>query len=257
MVQNEIEAIDKPAMELVKMHYSSLPFASKPEEYWEKIQKPDNFYAHVFRWCTVLGIRKDLPDGIETEDMHRALLKDYPHLNENSVTDAIQKNLQGKYMPKIEAYNRLNMKFLFELLTAYERDLIVAHKLAVAARDKHNQPTEPTPAEIEAKNIEAMKSVFEEFKRTGNESLISSRYYDFLNSRKLIPPYGGLKKQFLIDAREELKRTKASDVNVRQADKIMKEIESGGSQDEVLLIAKKLTVIHFFNEIETLEFTCS
>lgn len=256
-VKREIEMHDKNAMEIVKTHYSSTPFNMKPTEYWEKAPKADIFRAHLFKWCSLCGVRKDeLPDDVAIELIRESLVKSYPYMNENSVTDALHKNLAGEFSERVVMfYNKFDAKYVYDILFAYDEHLRKSHKLAVDVKKKYEniEPEEPTPEQTEAKNIEAMKEVFSEYKQTGNETLISGLYYDFFNDRGLIKFDKQKKLEFMERARVKLKEVKVVGHGMIAADKILKEIEKGGYKDEVISMAKRITVIEFFNSIEKLE----
>lgn len=236
--------------DMILTHYSTLNFKAKMPQYWEKGK--EGFRPNYHQWCILLNIRH-IPDEFVLTAVQNTLIKDYGHLNENSVTDAIKMNLRNEFTPAIEAFQLLNEHFLIKLLSAYDKKLREVHKMAVNARDKALTPPEPTPEETEAKNIKAMKSVFAEFKQTGNESLISGRYYEFFNDRGMIKFTGAEKRGFMETARKELKTIKTAGEGLLKADKILKEIEGGGMVDEVVAVAKRITVIEFFKSIDTLE----
>lgn len=233
-------------------HYSALNFKSKQDAYWEKRPDSANFRTHYAQWLALLNIRT-LPDDTVVIPVQNVLMGDYGHLNENSVTDAIKMNLRGEFTPMIEAYQLLNENFIIKLLTAYNKRLLEAHRIAVALRNKATEKPEPTPEETEAKNIKAMKEVFSEYKQTGNETLISGLYYDFFNDLGLIKFTKEQKLEFMERAKVKLREVKVVGEGLLAADKILKEIEKGGYKDEVISMAKRITVIEFFNSIEKLE----
>ena len=49
---------------MVVTFYSTLPYVSKLQDYWLDEAKANNFNAHIFQYCTLLGIRNNLPDKI-------------------------------------------------------------------------------------------------------------------------------------------------------------------------------------------------
>lgn len=257
-VKKEIEMQDKKAMEIVNTHYSSSPFNLKPSEYWEKAPKPDIFRAHLFKWCSLCGVRKDeLPDEVAIEIIRESLVKSYPYMNENSVTDALHKNLAGEFGERIVMfYNKFDAKYLYDVLFAYDTHLRNAHSLAVGVKKKYEktEPVEPTPEELEQKNISAMKSVFAEFKATGNENLISGLYFDFFHNRGLITLTNDQKRDYLKKAQIKLKEIKTTGEGMISADKIIKSIDAGGYEEEVRAIGRKLAIIDFFNTTSDLPF---
>lgn len=236
--------------EIVLTYYSSQQFKLKDKSYWDRGNR-NGLSGHYAQWMTLLNIRT-IPDEMTVSGVVKCLRDDYGHLNENSVTDAIKMNLRNEFTPHIEAYQLINENFLIKLLTQYNQKLLESHRIAVKLRDSALVVAEPTPEEIEAKNVKAMKDVFAEFKATGNENLISGLYYKFFDDRKLIPFSGDQKREFMKQAKEQLKGFKTQGENMRVADKIAKAIDAGEMQDEVISMAKKITVIEYFKQTEKL-----
>lgn len=236
--------------EIVNTYYSSLNFKSKPDEYWGKGNR-NGLSGHYAQWMILLNIRA-IPDEITISAVIKCLKDDYGHLNENCITEAIKANLRGEYGQVIESYQLLNENFLIKLLSAYNAKLLEAHRIAVKIRDASIVKNELTTEEREKKNIQAMKELFEEFKRTSNEDLISSLYYDFFNKRKLVTFNRELKDGFIEKAKEILKNHVMKTESLMDSDRILKEIAGGGKQDEVINVAKKLTIIHYFRTIDKL-----
>jgi len=236
--------------DIVLSYYSSQSFKLKDPSYWDK-GNPKGLSGQYAQWMMLLNIRTT-PDPITVQGVINCLKNDYGHLNENSVTDAIKMNLRNEFTPHIEAYQLINENFLIKLLTQYNQKLLESHRIAVKLRDSALVVAEPTPEEIEAKNVKAMKDVFAEFKATGNESLISGLYYKFFDDRKLIPFSGEQKREFMKQAKEQLKGFKTQGENMRVADKIAKAIDAGEMQDEIISMAKKITVIEYFKQTEKL-----
>lgn len=249
-----MSCLDAPQMaqgkDIVLTYYSVQSFKLKTPDYWNKgnINGLSGKYA---QWMVLLNIRS-IPDEYTMAAVVNCLKNDYGHLNENCITDAIKMNLRNEFTPHIEAYQLINENFMIKLLTAYNAKLLEAHRIAVKIRDEQNKPTDPTPEEIEAKNIKAMKDVFAEFKATGNENLISGLYYKFFDDRKLIPFSGEQKREFMKQAKEQLKGFKTHGENMRMADNITKAIDAGEMQDEVISLAKKITVIEYFKQTKNL-----
>ena len=249
-----MSCLDSPLMvgskDIVLSYYSSQSFKLKDPSYWDK-GNPKGLSGQYAQWMMLLNIRTT-PDLITVQGVINCLKNDYGHLNENSVTDAIKMNLRNEFTPHIEAYQLINENFLIKLLTQYNQKLLESHRIAVKLRDSALVVAEPTPEEIEAKNVKAMKDVFAEFKATGNENLISGLYYKFFDDRKLIPFSGDQKREFMKRAKEQLKGFKTQGENMRVADKIAKAIDGGEMQDEVISMAKKITVIEYFKQTEKL-----
>lgn len=238
--------------EIVLTYYSAQRFKLKDPAYWVKGNR-NGLSGHYAQWMMLLNIR-NTPDAITVQGVINCLRDDYGHLNENCVTEAIKMNLRGEFKPTIEAYQLINEHFLIKLLTAYNAKLLEAHRLAVKLRDKALQPTEPTPEELEKKNISAMKSVFDEFKATGNENLISGLYFDFFHARGLITLTNDQKRGYLKQAQSKLKEIKTAGEGMISADKIIKSIDAGGYDEEVRAIGRKLAIIDFFNTTDNLPF---
>lgn len=249
-----MSCLDAPQMaqgkDIVLTYYSVQSFKLKTPEYWVK-GNGNGLSGNYAQWMVLLNIRS-IPDEYTMSAVANCLRNDYSHLNENCITDAIKMNLRNEFTPHIEAYQLINENFMIKLLTAYNAKLLKAHRIAVKIRDEQNKPIEPTPEEIEAKNIKAMKDLFAEFKSTGNENLISGLYYKFFDDRKLIPFSGDQKREFMKQAKEQLKGFKTQGENMRVADKIAKAIDGDEMQDEVISMAKKITVIEYFKQTENL-----
>lgn len=249
-----MNCLEAPQMQgkkdFITSYYSTQNFKLKNIEYWEKGVE-NGFRVHYNKWMLLMNIRS-FPDELTVNTLINCLKNDYGHLNENCITDAIKMNLRNEFTPHIEAYQLINENFMIKLLTAYNAKLLEAHRIAVKIRDEQNKPTDPTPEEIEAKNIKAMKDVFAEFKATGNENLISGLYYKFFDDRKLIPFSGEQKREFMKQAKEQLKGFKTHGENMRMADNITKAIDAGEMQDEVISLAKKITVIEYFKQTKNL-----
>lgn len=236
--------------DFITTYYASQNFKLKSPEYWQK-GKADGFRVHYNGWMLLLNIRS-YPDEMTVLAVESCLKNDYGHMNEKCVTDALKMNLRGEFKPMIEAYQLINENFLIKLLSAYNEQLREAHKIAVKLRDEANKKTEPTPEEIEAKNIAAMKSVFTEFKQTGNEQLISGLYFDFFHARGLITLTNDQKRGYLKQAQSKLKEIKTNGEGMISADKIIKSIDAGGYDEEVRAIGRKLAIIDFFNTTDNL-----
>lgn len=251
---NCLESPTLPAndKELVLTYYSSQRFSLKEVEYWGKGNR-NGLSGQYAQWMILLNIRS-VPDEITVQAVVNCLRGDYGHLNENCVTEAIKMNLRGEFNPTIEAYQLINEHFLIKLLTAYNAKLLEAHRIAVNLRNKSLEPVEPTPEELEQKNISAMKSVFAEFKATGNENLISGLYFDFFHTRGLITLTNDQKRDYLKKAQIKLKEIKTTREGMISADKIIKSIDAGGYEEEVRAIGRKLAIIDFFNTTSDLPF---
>ena len=251
---NCLESPTLPAndKELVLTYYSSQRFSLKEVEYWGKGNR-NGLSGQYAQWMILLNIRS-VPDEITVQAVVNCLRGDYGHLNENCVTEAIKMNLRGEFNPTIEAYQLINEHLLIKLLTAYNAKLLEAHRIAVNLRNKSLEPVEPTPEELEQKNISAMKSVFAEFKATGNENLISGLYFDFFHTRGLITLTNDQKRDYLKKAQIKLKEIKTTREGMISADKIIKSIDAGGYEEEVRAIGRKLAIIDFFNTTSDLPF---
>jgi len=251
-----MECLDSPLMvgskEIVLTYYSVQSFGLKDAEYWGKGNR-NGLSGHYAQWMLLLNIR-NVPDDVTVAGVIRCLREDYGHLNENCVTDAIKMNLRGEFKEKIEAYQLINENFLIKVLTSYNQKLLESHRMAVKVRDNAIKVDEPTPEQTEAKNIEAMKNVFAEYKQTGNENLISGLYFDFFNDRGLITLTNEQKRGYLKKATEKLKEVKTTGEGLISADKIIKSIDARGFEDEVRVIGRKLAIIDLFNNNETLNF---
>ena len=238
--------------DFITTYYASQNFKLKSPEYWKK-GKADGFRVHYNAWMLLLNIRS-YPDEMTVLAVESCLKNDYGHMNEKCVTDALKMNLRGEFKPMIEAYQLINENFLIKLLSAYNEQLREAHKIAVKLRDEANKKPDPTPDEIEAKNIAAMKSVFAEFKQTGNEELISGLYFDFFSRRGLIKLNNDQKLAYLETAKSRLKEMKSKNEGMVTAAKILKDIDAGGHESEVRTIGRKLAIIDFFKNTESLPF---
>lgn len=251
-----MSCLDSPLMEgsreIVLTYYSTMSFKLKDEEYWGKANR-NGLSGQYAQWMLLLNIR-NVPDDVTVAGVIRCLREDYRHLNENCVTDAIKMNLRGEFKETIEAYQLINENFLIKVLTSYNQKLLESHRMAVKVRDNAIKVDEPTPEQTEAKNIEAMKNVFAEYKQTGNENLISGLYFDFFNDRGLITLTNEQKRGYLKKATEKLKEVKTTGEGLISADKIIKSIDAGGFEDEVRVIGRKLAIIDLFNNNETLNF---
>lgn len=255
VIEKEVTMLDPKAMKLVRTHYSSLSFNSKPDQYWCAGESPNTFYAHVFKWCMIAGIMKDnLPDGIEIGLMRDSLLASFPYMNENSVLDAIHRNMAGEFEERVKTYNTFNCKYLYDVLFQYDKHLRKAHTLAAESKTKHAPAVESelSEVEIEQKNIEAMRSVFEQYKSSGNKELISGNYYEFLDKKIKFQFTPEQKWEFMRLAKDELVRIKASGETLHKVSEVMKGIESGEKKDDLKILAMKLAVINYFDSIQTL-----
>lgn len=236
--------------EIILTYYSAQCFKLKDSAYWDKGNR-NGLSGHYAQWMMLLNIR-NTPDAITVQGVINCLKNDYGHLNENSITEAMKMNLRGEFKERLETYQLINENFLIKLLAQYNEKLLESHRIAVKLRDKALEVPEPTAEEIEAKNIKAMKSVFTEFKETGNENLISSLYYDFFNNRKMLNFDKADKLRFMEMAKVQLKEIKSGYEGMLTMAKIIKSIDEGGHKDEIITLAKKITVIEYFNSINEL-----
>jgi hypothetical protein len=139
--------------DIVKTHYSVINFGSKSETYWAKEAKEDNFRSHFYQWCTLAGVRNWLPDDTQMGYIELIFRQDYPHLNHNSVYDAIRMNLRGDFGEVVQTFNELNTVFISAILRHYVKMLKKSHALDVKIRDEaKNAENTPSPLEVE-KNL--------------------------------------------------------------------------------------------------------
>ena len=246
-VKNELTPVN---WALIEKHYSSLNFGSKNKSYWIET-KGECFQVHLFKFCMLLGIRKDLPDGIEIAEIKKALLEDYPQLNENSIVDAINKNMKSEFSVKYESYNRFNVKCLHEILTEYFSFLKKAHILALKARDKHIVPPEPTEAEKKALLRLNISNSFNEYKQTNDFSIISYVEYDFFDRLGVLKFDKDKKLEFMRKAKIILTEMHANSNNII---KFMQQLNGGEFKDNIVMIAKRLAVEEYYKSIDKLPF---
>lgn len=252
-IENKLIAIDPVMHKLLSVHYSALNFSSKPEEYWENGRKPDTFYVHIFRWCTILGIRNELPDDFEIKDIKEALMNTFGYMNENSIAHAMQLNFVGKFTPAINAFNRLNAKFIYELLTAYDAYLKPAHKKALEIRDQLKPAPEPTEEEIQNKLCQGIMDLHRQFRETNDFKLISGAEYTTLEMAGYIALSRDEKFALMDQAKDELKAEKVKLYEGLPLSKTLKEINAGDAVVEVALMAKKLAVRNCYLNHEKIE----
>lgn len=260
LITKDIEMQDPKAMTIVKLHYSSQSFESKHDGYWEKAPKPDIFRAHLFKWCTLCGTAKDnLPDEVEIELIKESLLKSYPYMNENSVTDALHKNLAGEMGERVVMfYNKFNAKYLYDVLCQYDGYLRAAHKLAVDAKNKNTEimnPPEPTPEEIEVKMKITMNELFAEFKRTQDFNILSAAAYDYMDRNGYLKLTADEKRQYFKDAGVYLSELTDKHAGLKTLKQLMTDVTTEADKKEAaVLIAKRLSLKAYFNSIEKLPF---
>lgn len=255
---NAVELESKGAHMVITSHYHSLPFVSKPEDYWtNRTQSMEiegrkmNFTKFQFDylgWNAMIGLR-NLPDELVLNDVILCLKSDFGIHNEESIRTAIKLNLRGDFGEVIEAYGQFNRIYLTKIMVGYEKKLKSDHKRAIELRDKLKAPIELTDEEKEAKLIDSIKDVFSEFKKIGNTQsvdLISCAIYDYLDKKKII--------QLTPDEKNSLMQLAAVDVAVIKGKGIsVAEVLKDEYKPDRISMSKRLAVRNYFNTIQKLE----
>ncbi len=243
---------------MVVTFYSTLPYVSKLQDYWLDEAKANNFNAHIFQYCTLLGIRNNLPDKIEIDLMRDALLEDFPNLNENCITQAIKMNLKGKLDQVYNAFNSFNVKFLYEILNAYLKKLQEAHKIAMKIKSQFDNDEDLTD---ENKEILLKVSSIQVFKNRKENNLhdlefLSYPIYDYLVkigkiNLKILPKEH--RDKLMIEAENHYiyQHSKSNNNIFLNQIELLQKAED--KKIEIKNIAKKMAVRDYFQVIDTLE----
>ena len=180
------------------------------------------------------GIRT-LPDEYLQIEIRDLILKEFGWHNENSICEAINMNLRGKYWETIEPFDSLNNVFLTKLMSKYEIELRRAHKRAVEIRDKLKKPVELTEEQKDAKIEMSIKELHSDHKNGLLQGIdgISSVIYDFLDKKGELSFTAEEKNESMTQGKAYLKS-----FSKNQKDEFTKE--------EIIIVAKRMLVKKYF-----------
>jgi hypothetical protein len=241
-------------MPILEVHYSSQAFVSKFDDYWGNDPTKENFLKHYLNWCAYIGL-KYAPDAVTLKLCKEAILKDFGHMNENSVMDALRLNLLGAFKTQIEPYGAINAAFLIKTLTEYNKALKSAHKRAVEARNELLAPRELSEAEKEQKLRSAIIDAFTDFKN-GIEDSISWPIYDYLKKINVITIEtvpADVRKEFHERAKSLSKVQLLEGLSLRDAHEAKKKFDAGDFDDQIVKKAKTMAVNYLFTNLEKLD----
>jgi hypothetical protein len=227
-ILNAVEIESTMANMVIKSHYASLPFSSKPTTYWDA-----NFVEDYIKWCMMLGIRHVPDDLALILDVKSTLLEQYHYMNEESVKTAIKINISKGKPDMVDAYGQINRIYLCQILDNYEKKLRQDHKRAIEIRDKLKAPPpEPTEAESDELMKVGIQDIYHRYivDLKNDIEYISPNIYDFLVKMKI---------NVVADSEKERMMTLAKNY--------LNDLKLEYDKCELVLIAKRFSVREYFN----------
>lgn len=197
----------------------------------------------------MLGVRSEV-DPLVENDIISTLVGEFPHLNENSVVDAIKTNLRGGLSERYEPYNQINRVFLTKVLCDYEAIVKKANKRAIEIRDR-DKIVELSDEQKEKKFREGVMGSFRLFKVNDDESILTFNMYDLLDSMGRITITTEKKNEYMSVAKVRLQDIMDKPQNRIAITKL--DLTETDTKTKVINIAKTLAVADYFRSIETLE----
>lgn len=202
-------------------------------------------------WGVMLGLRA-APDKALEFDIKSTLEDSFPHLNEETVKLAIKMNLEGKFGDVVQCYNSINRPFLTEILRKFDLKLKSDHKRLLELKRKFQDGNEPelSGSEKNEKMRVLTLSVFDEYKKNADMSIISHPIYDYLVkigniTRENVTPEK--RNELMVEAESIVKSI------ISRPDKPLSEIFASLSSDlgrlSVKNKAKELAVKFYFDSI--------
>jgi hypothetical protein len=249
--------------EILRAHFTTLPFSIKPNEYWDAKTKElfvdgrkllfTPFQFDYLKWNAMLGI-KVIPDALVLNDVLTCLKSTFGIHNEKSITEAINLNLRGVFSTVVDSFGQINRAYLCKVLVPYEKKLKEDLRLSCIIRDKlkmEDKTRKEQSPEYEAERLkQCIKDVFKEFKIRGEKDsidLISYVIYDYLDKHKIL------------NISPEEKKALMSEANTRivliENGATLKSLTSkavGYNNEATVCMAKRLAVRNFFNSINEL-----
>lgn len=236
---NAVELESSGAKLVITAHYASLPFGSKPDEYWNGKFKED--YAGL---CVMCGIR-NFTENLGLLDLKNCLVDDYPIHNEESLRIAVKMNLKGILGTTVEPFGEFNRVFVTKIMTPYENKLKRDHKRAIEIRAQLSPKKELTESEKETLLKNEIQMCYHRYvvSMSNDIELISYVMYDCLERcGKLSIPKEG-KDELMNKAKAHLltipkNKYTFADMNI-----------VADAKNQVIVIAKRLAVRDYFNQL--------
>lgn len=104
---------EKQALSAMHEH---LLIAEYPAEYWLS----DEWVLKLSSWCMLLGITQ-IPDKIEVTFLEEALINDFNSHSFAEIEVALKMCVMDEFSERIEAYNKLNLRFLALVMKQYRK----------------------------------------------------------------------------------------------------------------------------------------
>jgi hypothetical protein len=182
---------------------------------------------------------------VENDVIH-TLKGEFPHLNENSVVDAIKMNLRGGLKERYEPYGQINRVFLTKVLTDYESHVKLANKRAMQIRDQ-NKVVELTDEQKQQLFEKSVLESFDLYRRSLDETLITFNMYDLLDKKGILKIEASRKKEYMTMAKYKLQ-----DIIDKPNNRIVITQLDPNNTDtnlQIINIAKCMIVKDYFNEL--------
>lgn len=127
-----------------------------PVEYWSSREWGTKLYS----WCVILGLT-DVPDQVEEPFIVEALMNDYKGHSFAEIEVALKMVVMNEFSTTIEAYNKLNLRFLAKMMNEYRKyrkDVANKYEEIRIAAMKPLPPPEPTEFEVDIATVQDMWS---------------------------------------------------------------------------------------------------
>ena len=204
-------------------------------------------------WCKMLGVT-NIPDSNEMNMVERLIILEFPDFSVDEINLAFRKAIAGKLNVSPEHYQQFSAKYIAGILNSYREFRIEEmknyNKTLIPAT---TEPTEETKKQI---LINGLKSKFQRFEETGEFEDAGNASYDYLDSLGKIPFTTERKKEFMTQAKNEIRNEKAQqkmgkvDSNGLSAiKKYLEALESGGQKNDVVVKAKKIALKTLFKDL--------
>ena len=115
-VFSEIEELPARERELLDCMFENKLIGEYPEGYW----KTEEWVQRLVTWCSILGINKT-PDELEEAILIQSLKTEFKAHSFAEIELAFKMCIMDEFAKPIEAYNKLNFRFLANVMNHYRR----------------------------------------------------------------------------------------------------------------------------------------
>jgi len=200
------------------------------------------------------------PSAMLLEQFVNLLKNEFSDITEHDLSDAVSKAMGGKLNINIEPFNNFSIPYLSKILIAYQA-WSKQQKILFPSQPEHKQIESGHRHELHQQWLNQKCEQIKKFFDTGEYTLQDhgNPFYHHLDSCGLITFTNERKKEFMAQARTELKKeyqSKGISQNPREVKKIIESIEKEGQDTEgiVKAEAKRIALKTFLTECREMDY---